>query len=97
MPTAELVAQILSTVRSLDARLDELKLIMTAGVLDPNARLALRERMERLVESRFCLVYSLMDLRCATVSYLNFDGNNESATKMFSATSYYDKLKRQIR
>jgi hypothetical protein len=51
--------------------LDELKWIVKDGLCKESGRREIVDRIERLKETRMCLIYSLMDVRKQTESTLN--------------------------
>ena len=85
--------ELCKSIREIDCRIDELKIVLGNGPT-PNSnerRKRIVERVERLIETRFCLVYSLMDINPG----LKKDAESLNPFDHFSVT--YDLLKRNIK
>jgi len=88
----ELARELFSSVRDLDCRVYELKLLISKGSeLGKDANNHLRSRVKSLVNTRFCLVYSLLDIREKLLKSVG----PESAS-FLSFEYFYANLKRQL-
>lgn len=82
--------ELCKSIRDIDTRLDELKIIL--GGIKNERRKHIVERVERLIETRFCLIYSLMDVNPGMRPL------NEDSTNPFDNIHItYDMVKRQIK
>lgn len=85
LPPGEIILQIISSIRTLDGRIDEIKQGILNNYYLPGPREQMKERMKRLIETRMMIVYSLFDNRIAFNKYLGED------TRLT-----YENLKREI-
>jgi hypothetical protein len=85
--------ELCKSIREIDCRIDELKIVLGEGPARKidERRKSIVERVERLIETRFCLVYSLMDINPG----LKKDEESLNPFDHFSVT--YDLLKRNIK
>jgi len=93
MDHRELSLELLKSIREIDCRIDELKIILGSGPCpgQPERRQKVVDRVERLVETRFCLVYSFMDLNPSL-----HKKNPESINPFDTLQIEYKHLKRNI-
>ena len=82
--------ELCKSIRDIDNRLDELKIVL--GSTKNERRKHILERVERLIETRFCLVYSLMDVNPG-MKKLDEDSSNPFDNIRIT----YDLMKRQIK
>lgn len=85
LPSGEIILQIISSIRTLDGRIDEIKQGILNEYFTPAVIEQMKERMKRLIETRMMIVYSLFDNRIAFNKYLGED------TRLT-----YENLKREI-
>lgn len=92
MDKHQLSLELLKSMREIDARIDELKIILGDGPCpgQPERRQKILDRIERLIETRFCLVYSFMDINPS------FELDPESLNPFEHFQAHYKLLKRQI-
>jgi len=82
LPVQRLCYELLDSIKVIDARIDELhKIIKTDG---REKRKELIERIEALIDTRFKLVYSFLDV----------SGNKSDSNPFNNMTVTYDMLKR---
>lgn len=67
----KLLSQLLSSIRDINRRLDELKWIVKDKLCTEEGRKEIVQRIERLSETRMCLIYSLMDVKKQVENTLN--------------------------
>lgn len=84
--------ELLKSIREIDARIDELKIVLGDGPCpgQPERRQKIVDRVERLIETRFCLVYSFMDLNPT----FQIDTESLNPFEHFGVT--YNMLKRKL-
>ncbi len=95
MDRYRLSLEILKSIREIDTRISELKLVLGTGPCpgQPERRTSLVERVHRLIETRFCLVYSFLDLN---PTYKDKEREFESTNPFDNINVEYAGLKRQI-
>lgn len=81
----ELILQIISSIRSLDGRISEIKRGIVNKNLTKSGLVDAKERMKKLLETRMQLCYSLFD---STQAFSKFLGQETQIT--------YENLKREI-
>lgn len=92
MDSRKFSLELLKSIRELDVRIDELRMVLGNGPCpgQPERRQAIVERVQRLVETRFCLVYSFMDINP------NIKKTSESLNPFDAIPTDYDSIKREI-
>lgn len=85
LPTGEVILQIISSIRTLDGRISEIKESILNGYFTPEFEVGMKERMKRLLATRMQLLYSLFDKKLMFNKYLGED------TRIT-----YENLKREI-
>lgn len=99
MDSRELSLELLKSIREIDCRIDELKMYLdynrpAAG--EPERRTYLIQRMERLIETRFCLVYSFMDLNPSIKNETAGTQQVESTNPFENLNITYEDLRRKL-
>ena len=84
LTVGELTLQLLSSLRNLDGRIDEILISFGKGWLTPEGEKEARDRIEKLMDTRFKLVFSMMDLNLPLSQHL------EAENKILN----YENLKR---
>ena len=95
MDRYRLSLELMKTIREIDARINELKGVLGTGPCPgmPERRQKIVERVERLIETRFCLVYSFLDLN---PTYKDKRQEFESINPFDNIKVDYESIKRQI-
>ena len=86
LPVGEIMLQIISSIRTLDGRISEIKNGIKENLYTSEANAIMKERMLKLLETRMMLIYSLMDNK---LLFNKFTGQNSGLM--------YESFKREIR
>lgn len=70
LTASEIILQLISSIRNLDGRIDELKITVKNKFLKKKAIEETKKRIIRLLETRMFLVHSLMDKKLMFEKYL---------------------------
>jgi len=90
---SELVLQLISSIRNLDGMLDILIEVVSSDMCKEEYKEELKSRTDRLLQTRFCLTYSLMDTRPTLAKVLEVSEHSVLA----SGPALYDAIKRRVR
>jgi hypothetical protein len=60
--------EILNSIRELNRRIDELKIVIKSGWCDEKGKKKLIDRIVALMDTRFNLIYSVQDMRCKLIN-----------------------------
>ncbi len=93
MEVSELFLHLLSSLRTADARIDELRTTVQNTGLSVETRKEIADRVERLLSMRMCLLYSLMDCRLAMIGYCD---SSQKANESFDK-NMFDSIIRSLR
>lgn len=85
LPCGETILQLLSSIRTLDGRISEIKQGILNKHFSEEATQLMKDRMRTLIETRMMLLYSLLDNKLAFNKYL---GEESRLT--------YENLKREL-
>lgn len=85
LPVGETILHLISSIRTIDGQIKEIKRSIKSGYVTPEGKIALKTRMIKLLETRLSLVFSLMDEKLSFNRYL------DDETKLC-----YENLKREI-
>ena len=64
----EIFREMVSSVRELNRRIDELRLVIKSGWCDEKSTPKVLDRIARLMESKLCVIYSIHDIRMQLLS-----------------------------
>ncbi len=79
MEVSELFLQLVSSLRNIEGRLDELKNLVATPGLPAAIKAEKMERITNLIDARMKLLYSLMDCRLSIIGYCD----NSTAIDVF--------------
>lgn len=84
--------ELLKSIRDIDSRIDEIRLILLGRSTNvEERRQTLQKRVEKLIETRFCLLSSFADINPS------FGKHTDSTNPFEAITSNYSTVKRQIK
>lgn len=81
--------EIFASLREINRRLDELKWVFRLPSCNEETRDQIKERFKRLQETKFCLIYSIYDIRA---QYSKFLGP-EQYQRILGTIKLYEELR----
>jgi len=87
--------ELLSSIKETNRRIDELKWVLRSSICTDEGRNKVIKRIEALVQTRFCLMFSIYDTRLRLVSNLSDEStlSRERAEELFKTNKIYKELK----
>ena len=83
------VRECINSIRELNRRKDELRWIMKQEECSEDLKGKIRERYKSLQETKFCLIYSMYDVRSQSTQVLG----QEQYEKVLGTIKLYEELK----
>jgi ribosome recycling factor len=86
--------EMLSSVRDLNRRIDELKNIVKAGWCTEDSRKKVLERVAKLTDTKFCIIHSIYDIRLQVLQTFSSESDEKAdMEEVLSLDSLYKDLK----
>jgi hypothetical protein len=92
----QLMLEMLSTLHVIDARIDENVRLLRENFIVEERKPEVREKVIRLIDTRFCIMHSLMDLRERIVKMFSDDISAEFR-RALEFTEFYKSIRRELR
>jgi len=86
--------EILCSIRELNRRISELKLVIRSGWCNEESKKKVIDRIMALNNTKYCFIYSIQDMRCKIINSCPL-GSPERAEmgKILNAENLYEDLK----
>jgi hypothetical protein len=85
--------EMLSSIRELNRRIDELKIIYRQPSCGGEIKDFIKDRMWKLYSTKFCIIYSIYDLRMNVIKTFSNESNDENFKKIFSIENLSKELR----
>lgn len=89
-----MMRELLSSVRDVNHRLVELKDMLQQNLVKEEKRYEIKQRYQALMNTRFCLIYSIYDVRQKFVNQISDEYTKKDVEKKFQVESIFEDLKK---
>lgn len=95
MHPSELMRELISSIRDTKTRINELKSLVKGDFCRPERKKEVIGRIERLIETRLQLLYSIYDIRHRFLAYLSTESERKALEEKFSVGTLYKMIKEE--
>lgn len=89
-----LVKELLASIRDCNRRLGELKWVLKTGKCNKELEQEIKEKIWSIQETKFCLIYSMFDVRTSLIRALSINRSEEDKmASIFKIERLYEELK----
>ncbi len=88
----QMMRELLASVRDTNRRLEEIRIMVQSDAIKKVRKPAVISRYERLTETRFCLIYSIYDMRQKFIKQVSDEHRKDEIEKSFALDKLFKDL-----
>jgi hypothetical protein len=90
-----LARHMLASIKEVNIRIRELKGFLSDGCCKEDKKNEILQRIERLIDTKFCIIYSIYDIRKDIIQRLSWDCEDKAreVDRIFDLKTLYEELK----